>query len=195
MEQGYIDTILLDANRQASEEFKGENRTQNSIYTNKVGAGVKLNSGDKVSIHSGYISKRGAGDATMEFSGKDTNKSYTIRKLTKSQTQLQINPYTYEGLNLPRDNFAQICEEAGCETYTYEDITYDVKDNEANFNISFYKTSNGEGYYHLPRRFDAFKSRFYVDDSRAGPVIRQEWVGLMTEFGFASVPWLEGQEA
>ena len=35
MEGGYVDTILLDANRRSSEEVKGNNETQQSIYTNK----------------------------------------------------------------------------------------------------------------------------------------------------------------
>tara|TARA_R110000824_G_scaffold9011_2_gene40740 strand:- start:4792 stop:8487 length:3696 start_codon:yes stop_codon:yes gene_type:complete len=191
--QGYLETILLDANRQSSEEVKGDNTTQNSIYTNKVGSGLKLNSGDKVSVHSGYISKRGASGETMEFTGKDTGKIYTLSTLVKTQHQKQINPMEYKGLNLPRDNFAQICEEYGCEEYTLEDKTYNVKDNEATFNISYYKTTNGEGYYHLPRRFDAYKSQFF-NDIVEGPVLRQEWAGLMTNFDYASVPWLNGQE-
>ena len=199
-EPGYTDTILIDANRQASEEYKGDNYTQNSIYTNKTGSGVKLNQGDKISIHSGYISKRGAGSETMEFTGKPTNKTYTIRQLTKTSTQKAINPASYRGLNLPRDNFAQISEEAGCEQYTYDDVEYDIKDNEVNFNISFYKTTNGEGYYHLPRRFDAYKSQFWVDTESVangmfGPVIRQEWAGLLTEWSDAAKPWINGQEA
>ena len=35
MAEGYVDTILLDANRRSSEEVKGDNQSQQSIYTNK----------------------------------------------------------------------------------------------------------------------------------------------------------------
>ena len=163
MEGGYVDTILLDANRRSSEETKGNNETQQSIYTNKLGEGVKLNSGDKVSVHSGYISKRGAGADTIELQGKESGKFITLRQLTKNEFQKQINPVGYYGIDLPNCNYSDITQDYGCIQYTYEDVTYPIKDNEAQFNISYYKTTNCEGYYHLPRRFDAWKTQFESD--------------------------------
>ena len=168
MAEGYVDTILLDANRRSSEETKGNNESQQSIYTNKLGEGVKLNSGDRVSVHSGYISKRGAGADTIELQGKESGKFITLRQLTKNEFQKQINPVGYYGIDLPNCNYSQITQDYGCIQYTYEDVTYPIKDNEAQFNISYYKTTNCEGYYHLPRRFDAWKTQFYYD-SVLGP--------------------------
>ncbi len=168
MAEGYVDTILLDANRRSSEEVKGDNDSQQSIWTNKLGEGVKLNSGDRVSVHSGYISKRGAGADTIELQGKESGKFITLKKLTKNEYQKQINPVGYYGINVPNCNYSQIAQDYGCIQYTYEDVTYPIKDNEAQFNISYYKTTNGEGYYHLPRRFDAWKTQF-EDDSDKGP--------------------------
>ena len=168
MAEGYVDTILLDANRRSSEEVKGNNESQQSIYTNKLGVGVKLNSGDKVSIHSGYISKRGAGADTIELQGKESGKFITLRQLTKNNFQKQINPVGYYGIDLPNCNYSQITQDYGCIQYTYEDVKYPIKDNEAQFNISYYKTTNCEGYYHLPRRFDAWKTQF-ESDSPLGP--------------------------
>ena len=184
MAEGYVDTILLDANRRSSEEVKGDNQSQQSIYTNKLGVGVKLNSGDKVSIHSGYISKRGAGADTIELQGKESGKFITIKTLKKYQTQKQINPVDYFGINIPNCNYSQITEDYGCEQYKYEDVTYPIKDNEAQFNISYYKTTNGEGYYHLPRRFDAFKTQWLGTDSK-GPGINPQlaqWPFLMKTY-------------
>jgi hypothetical protein len=57
---GYTDTILVDCNRLNSEEKKGGNTTTPALFTNKIGNGLKLNVGDKVSVHSGFISERGA---------------------------------------------------------------------------------------------------------------------------------------
>ena len=168
MAEGYVDTILLDANRRSSEEVKGDNQSQQSIYTNKLGVGVKLNSGDRVSIHSGYISKRGAGADTIELQGKESGKFIKLRQLTKKKFQKQINPVDYFGINLPNCNYSQIAQDYGCIQHTYEDVTYPIKDNEAHFNISYYKTTNGEGYYHLPRRFDAWKTQFQ-DETDQGP--------------------------
>ena len=72
---GYQQDTIIDCNSRASEEAKGQQEDQNnSIYTNKIGVGVKVNPGDVVSVHSGYISKRGAGDATIELTGKSSGK-------------------------------------------------------------------------------------------------------------------------
>ena len=57
----YEEVILIDCSRSNSEEKKGGNNTNKSIFTNKLGSGVKLNPGDKVSVHQGFISDRGCG--------------------------------------------------------------------------------------------------------------------------------------
>jgi hypothetical protein len=197
MEQqpSYTDTILLDANRQASEEYKSGNLNDNpSVYTNKVGVGVKLNSGDKVSVHSGYISRRGAGANTIELSGKPTAKFITLPTLTKTQHQKKVNPEDYFGINIPVANYGDIAEEYGCEEYVETTTDYEIKDNEAYFNVSYYKTTNGEGYYHLPRRFDAMKTKFQ-EDTVKGPQVQTKWVGLFHPSGehngnFYAYDWL-----
>jgi hypothetical protein len=195
----YTDTILLDANRQSSEEYKGGNLDQNeSVYTNKMGVGVKLNSGDKVSVHSGYISRRGAGADTIELSGKASGKFITLPTLTKTQHQKKVNPEEYYGLNIPAANYGDIAEEYGCEQYTSSTTDYEIKDNEAYFNISYYKNTNGEGYYHLPRRFDALKAQFH-DDSARGPLVQQRWIGLFAPANqfttnYYAANWLTGAD-
>ena len=167
MAEGYTNTVILDCNRISSEEGK-TNNTETSSWTNKVGVGVKLNQGDQVSIHSGFISRRGCGADTMEFTGKATGKQIQLPKLTKKTYQKQINAIDYFGINVPNPNYAQVPQEYGCEQYVTTHEKYDIKDNEAHFNISYYKTTNGEGYYHLPRRFDAWKDQFH-NDTGEGP--------------------------
>ncbi len=174
----YADTILIDASRQQSEEFKGGNKSSNkSDYTNKTGVGITLNQGDKVSIHSGYISRRGCGADTIELTGRKTGRTIDLTASTEKQYQKQINPQDYFGLNIPAENYGQVAEVYGCEVVERETSTYDVSDNEAYFNISYYKTTNGEGYFHLPRRFDALKQQFY-DDTTRGPITQHRWTGL-----------------
>ena len=55
---GYTQTLLLDCNRLSSEEYNASklSDTDNSLYTNKVANGIRLNVGDQVSINSAYIS-------------------------------------------------------------------------------------------------------------------------------------------
>jgi hypothetical protein len=165
--EGYSNTVILDCNRGSSEEGKTHN-TETSIWTNKVGVGVNLNQGDQVSVHSGFISRRGCGADTMEFTGKATGKQISLKKLTKKEYQKNINAIDYFGINVPNPNYAEVPQVYGCEQYVETTEKYDVKDNEAHFNISYYKTANGEGYYHLPRRFDAWKDKFH-NDTAAGP--------------------------
>ena len=89
-----------------------------------------------------------------------------------------INPQDYFGLNIPAENYSQIAEVYGVQVYDEKITDYPIKDNEAHFNISYYKNTNGEGYFHLPRRYDAQKKQFLKTDSEIGPVYQQEWVGL-----------------
>ena len=176
--EGYTNTILIDANRRQSEEFKSGNQSSNnSDYTCQVGTGVKLEQGDKVSVNSGYLSRRGAGGDTIELTGKETGKYVTLRKVTKSNFQKMIRAFDYFGLNVPAQNYSQIAEVYGCQTYDETTQDYPIKDNQVHFNISYYKTTNGEGYFHLPRRFDALKTQF-LDDTVEGPIFHNDWIGL-----------------
>jgi hypothetical protein len=62
----YTDTILLDCSRATSEEVKGDStNTQNAVFTNKLGNGVKLNPGDKISVSSAFVSERGCGGSSV----------------------------------------------------------------------------------------------------------------------------------
>ena len=176
--EGYTNTILIDTSRRQSEEFKSGNlSSNNSDYTCKIGAGVQLEQGDRVSVNAGYLSRRGAGSDTIELTGRETGKTISLKKVTKNNYQKQIRPDTYNGLNIPSSNYGQVAEVYGCQVYEETEQEYPIKDNEVHFNISYYKTTNGEGYFHLPRRFDALKTQFH-DDSDLGPTYKNDWVGL-----------------
>ncbi len=172
----YVDTILIDCNRKGSEEYKiKKGINEPAIFTCKQGAGIKLNPGDEVSLHSAYINERGNED-NMEFSGKipkDTN-TYELEytdtihsRLTTtdqpvSRKTMMARDARWDGPDM-REGYGR----ADCLYYQQDGKgvqqstsfnrkkTFDVIDNEVNFSISYFKTMNGEGYLSLPRRFDA----------------------------------------
>ena len=158
MDGGYTDTILLDCSRPASEEAKANNNVSLSQYTNKLGAGVHLNAGDKVSVHSGFVSELGCGADTIEFLGRDLKHEYTVKetKLTKTQS------YWSQAINGTTETQAPYGDlapfNAHCVEYKEQVNTYQLVDNEAHLSVSYYKNANGEGYFHLPRRF-GFKAK------------------------------------
>jgi hypothetical protein len=143
MSSGYQKTILLDCNRKNSLEYEANVNTESkAVFTNRVGDGLKLNVGDEVSIHSAYVSSIGAGGEVIEFTGKNTGLKYELSETVINGSGNACN--TIEGFE---------------QTFT-ENVsrTFEVKDNEANVEINFYKNLNGEQYFNLPRRFDKLTS-------------------------------------
>jgi hypothetical protein len=163
----YTDTILLDCSRATSEEVKGDpTNTQNAVFTNKLGEGIKINPGDKISVSSAFVSERGCGGSVIEFKGEPViGESYelTYTDVVKTQpprlngmpdpdNEHQISANTYPDNPEPFGDIGPMnCHQVEHKRTTK---TYPLKDNEVNLEISFYKTTNGEGYVHLPRRWD-----------------------------------------
>ena len=71
MSSGFNETTILECNRLASEEGKTQNNENPALYTNKIGSGIKLNSGDTISVQSAFISELGAGADTIQFRGRN----------------------------------------------------------------------------------------------------------------------------
>ncbi len=140
MSQGYQQTFLFDCSRLGSEEFNGSTlgAKEPSRFTNKVSSGIKLDVGDQVSVHSAYISERGAGGDVIEFKGKSLNARSEINFTTTSDTvftrDTKITPFGFSK-----------------QTNTNASAFVDMKDNEASIVISYYKNTNGENYNGLPR--------------------------------------------
>lgn len=175
----YVDTILVDCNRKGSEEYKiKKGINEPAIFTCKQGAGIKLNPGDEVSVHSAYVNERGNED-NMEFSGikpKD-NQTYELEYTdiiqsrltttdesvgTTTQIKLQNRNDEWDGpdhrIGYGRADclyYQQDGKGVQQTTAINRKKVFDVIDNEINFSISYYKNMNGEGYLSLPRRFDA----------------------------------------
>ena len=176
MSSSYVDTILIDCNRKGSEDYKTKTGVNTpSIFTCKLGSGIKLNPGDEVSVHSAFVNERGNED-NIELTGRTPKGADTYKvkytdiiqcRLTDDdepvlRTKLQnINP-AWDGPDIRRGYGKASClyyqedgkgvQQTSCFNRERE---FPVKDNEVNFSISYYKTLNGEGYIQLPRRFDA----------------------------------------
>ena len=150
MSSGYQKTILLDCNRKNSLEYEANVNTESkAVFTNRVGDGLKLNIGDQVSVHSAYVSSIGAGGEVIEFTGKSTGLKYELGETLINGSGNACN--TIEGFE---------------ETFTQNvSRTFEVKDNEANIEIQFYKNLNGEQYFNLPRRFDKKEDEFSTNQT------------------------------
>ncbi len=185
MSEPYTDTIILDCNRNSSIEAQSGNNDNPAIYTCKQGQGVKLNRGDKVSIHSAFINEIGNTDGTIDVKGqsiKDTRGIEVKYTLTETIDKLQFpmelddvysqntqapygagaeatNSQKWEWGEVSGSKKRQILQPYGhqlCDCVN-EEREFVMKDNEMNIEVNYYKTANGENYFHLPRRFDCMK--------------------------------------
>ena len=139
---GYVDTTLISANRKQSVEYLGGNVDSSAVFTNKMGSGIKLNIGDRVSIANSFISEIGNESATIEVKGTAFDVNYS-----SSQT---IGGYKYTSHHeFGRLNASDTPLFSG--SYSQSQVTNRITDNSINLTYSFYKNTNGEFYHHLPR--------------------------------------------
>jgi hypothetical protein len=143
MDNSITNIRLVDCNSNFSEEKLGGNNEPLSIFTNKIGHGLNIEPGDKISLYSAFISELGAGgEASIEITDEYLE--------TKTKTISQI---TYNSpINGCNDKILGY-ESASIRNVDY---TYDVTGNKTTIFFNFYKTNNGENCYFLPRRFVYF---------------------------------------
>lgn len=148
----YQDITLLECNREQSIQGKSNNDTQPSVFTCKLGKGLKLEAGDTVEIQSAFISEDGCGGGNMEFMGKDI---YTDNGFNEDGTPSVIVTQKLDYTNLVITHDPQIVEFQHKKSLlaTNIPITVNIKDNETTLQQRYYKTSNGEGCMFQPRRF------------------------------------------
>ena len=129
---------ILDANQKFSSEFLGGNNS-NALFTNKMGHGIQVEPGDKISIYNSFISESGATTDAIEI----TNKFLGTREITYTQ----LTPINF--INGSNE------KPLGYERVSASNITETVNMNQNNIDIltNYYKTTNGENYFSLPRRF------------------------------------------
>ena len=158
-------TNFIDCNRLLSEEVIGGNKTETSSFTNKLTTPLTVNVGDKISLHSAFINQRGAGSDIIEFTGREQKQKVKLinTSFTFQEYQQNLPPYDHKLVSV-----------RNVETETV------LKDTEAYITFNYYKTSNGEGYYMLPRKFlteyfdfstaqeiSDFQNNWNYDDSNA----------------------------
>ena len=54
MSQPFTDTYILECNRVHSSQYNDDENT--SVWTNSVNDGIKINAGDKIQVHSAFVS-------------------------------------------------------------------------------------------------------------------------------------------
>jgi len=135
----YIETKLIECSRLSSEEYKSKKDHNPALFTNVVDRGLLLRPMDKISVHSSYISEKGAGGSKIEIKG-DYIKEHTFEQIIDIEKQ-------GEGLY---DQHYLNCKN---KTATLVDVKKDIYDNRLIFPIEYYKCANAENHMFLPRRF------------------------------------------
>jgi hypothetical protein len=158
----YTDTILLEANRKSSAEYLAGNNDSKSSWTNDMGNGVKLDIGDTISVHSAYISEIGNEDSTIEIKGrKATNnlgqeQKYTSTNVTLVKTEGQLSNGTITEAKTSEGNY-------GWEYTEDKNVVNTIRDDEINLTHSYYKCSQGDNYFMLPRKWGANDRKGWFD--------------------------------
>ena len=195
----YTDSFIIQCDRNSSLEADTGNNENPAIFTNKQGTGLRLNAGDKVSVHSAFINEIGNTDGTIEFKGQSVKNSkgeeinyeleetiddltipFPLDDLYSENTDLPWNP-SGSGVDLDvqwnygqmtGQNKKQILQPYGFQRCDSSNVkrTFPMKDNEMNIQVGYYKTCNGENYMHLPRRFDCFDGKEFGVEKAVGGV-------------------------
>lgn len=155
MSNQYTDLKVIECGRLHSEEAKSNNDENFALWTNNLQDVIHLEAGDKISVQSAMISERGAGQSTsIEIKGVELG---IKKKFTKTVPEY-ITPDSSIYSQFKRIN------------YTEEEEEINIRDDTANFTISYYKNADGHNYIQLPRRWwwtqslNVNGSNFYFQD-------------------------------
>ena len=158
----YSDLRIVDCNRSNSVQAKTGNHENPALFTNDIG-NIKLDVGDEVSVHGGFISEVGAGSDTIEFKG-------TPILDYKGRPKSRVLKYINETPSYPTRPFNQIYDNVlggfQINTSIEAERTIPLFDNEATIKTEFYTSNNGQGYIFLPRRY-AYNRDYTGNASRA----------------------------
>ncbi len=145
----YADISLLECNRKQSTQ--NETTANNSLWTNRMGEVVELDIGDEISIEAGFINQRGcANPNSIEFKGKSLGVNGVFHY---SQDQDSRTPEISSFNNPTSETNESQLSSTLFRWKTNQDEEIELKDNEVNIEVSYYKNMNGEQHVFLPRRF------------------------------------------
>jgi hypothetical protein len=139
MDNSITNISLLDCNSKFSEEKIGGNQKPLALYTNKIGHGIRVNAGDKVSVQSAYVSELGAGGDSIEFTND------LLEQRTLQYVKIEGNT------EISACNLKILGYESASAVLT--DVPLDARGNSTTILYGFYKTNNGENCFTLPRRW------------------------------------------
>jgi len=158
----FQDITLLECNRKSSIQNTTDD-IDNSIFTNRMGDVVQLDVGDTVELKSAFINKRGCADPkSLEFKGQqigakgeylETRKIREILMDYNLTAKLQTKPNDPNNPDNEPVNTNTTQSRLAFRQIVNEKREYDLKDNELNLETNFYKNTNGEGYFHHPRKY------------------------------------------
>jgi len=156
----FVDTTLIECNRNNSIE-KDTINSNNSIFTNRVGNPIRLEPGDTISVDSAFINQRGCANlSAIEFKGEKIGDG--LFTSTQGIQYITLN-------NDEMDNIGFY--------YKYnKQETKELYDNKCILPVNYYKTSNGEGYTFLPRKY---YGRKYIANAVSHPnyeTPEKEWI-------------------
>lgn len=148
-QSGFTNTFILEANRLSSQEVKGGNKTNNALFTNKVSDGLRLDTGDVVSVHSAYISELGAEGSDIQIKGVD------IDTLNASQVLYynEIRNNSDEGEIVLLRKRTDIVNGFPLSRRVNTSAVINYRDDTINLVMNPYKNANGEFYIPLPYNY------------------------------------------
>ena len=133
---GYTKTTIIDCARSQSEEAKANNHSNPAQWTNQTGTGLHLKVGDQITVHSSYISELGCQTGEIQIKGQKLGD--TTAEITEFEELLRNEdlPEKYTLINASNKT-----------------VPIEIRDDTLNIVVSPYKTTNGENYMFLPRRY------------------------------------------
>ena len=150
----YTDIEMIECNNQSSVQHLSGNDTSPATYTNKLGTNIALKRGDRISMEYCFINNRGCGTPDgIEIKGDNletSTKTFYISKVEGAGEQ-------------PIQNRTRM-ETNMIQTAKWEPVTKELTEDKIFTEVNYYHSTNGEGYYFLPRRFIPTQLRI-----RAGP--------------------------
>ncbi len=139
---GYTRTTIIECARSQSEEAQNHNEENPAQWTNRVGTGFQLKSGDTISVHSSFVSEIGAQGGEIQIKGEELGKEVEVEHI--NSTKILFNKSTPEKFQLENASLVK------------KNIA--LRDDTLNLVVSPYKAANGENYAFLPRMWIGLKT-------------------------------------
>lgn len=150
-QSGFTNTFILEANRLSSEEVKGGNTTNNALFTNKVHDGLRLDTGDIVSVQSAFISELGAEGSDIQIKGADIDPVNGSQIL--EYNEIIYNNDTAQYIDVQMRKRTDIVNGFPLSRRVAQRERIKYRDDEINLVMNPYKNANGEFYIPLPYNY------------------------------------------